>query len=247
MDDIIGILGELGLNPLEIKVFLLILELGSSTVVNLAKAGELKRTNLYNVLDSLEQLGLVSETYVGSTRYFQASPYALLRNEKEKKRKLGKNIEMIEDILPSLEAMCLENASSPKVRYFKGKSGVASLLDQILQNESFDAFFNPRVASEMYPKVIGDFLKKTNENKFKIRELLVQNSETKEYLASINNPNYEYRLLPKKFEIKSDTLLFGDKVTFISYQVDTIGIVIESKDIVQSQKMAFEIMWESLG
>jgi len=134
----------------------------------------------------------------------------------------------------------------PKVRYFQGKTGIAHFLDQILKQESFDAYFNPATVSKIYPDIIDSFLKQGNKQKQIIRELIVQNKETKKYTEKIKNPQHQYRLLPKKYNIDSDTIIFDNKLALISYTNGAFGILIESPEIVKSQKMAFEIMWNTI-
>ena len=52
-------LGKFGLSENEQEVYLLLLKRGWSTALQLARAGKVKRTTLYRVLETLAQKGLV--------------------------------------------------------------------------------------------------------------------------------------------------------------------------------------------
>ena len=247
MKDILKTLEALELSRQEARLYLLLIEFGSSPVGTLARKGEIKRTNLYNTLEKLSQKGVVSEYQKGHVRYFQAAePEKLIKIQKQKKRNLEKSIKNLKEILPSLEAIKNPMVAPPKVRYFEGKSGLEKLLDQILTNESFDAYFNTESAYNTFPKVVAGFLESGNQLKLPIREIMVNNKGAKQYIKKIQNPNHHYKLLPKDKMIYTDTLIYGNKVAFISYVGHTFGVVIESEDMVQSQKIAFEMMWNNL-
>ncbi len=247
MKDILATLQELDITLAEAKIFLLLVELGGSPVSTLARKAGAKRTNLYNLLEKLSQKGLVSEMQRGGMRYFQAvEPQKLISLQEQAKRKVERSIENLRDIIPSLEAIKNPMSAPPKVRYFQGEEGLGKLLDQILSNESFDAYFNPEVAHKAFPKIVGGFLESGNQQQLPIREIMVNNTGAKEYIKKISNPNHQHKLLPQGEVIYSDTLIYGNQVAFISYVGHAFGVVIESEDIVRSQKMAFEMMWKSL-
>jgi hypothetical protein len=48
------------------------------------------------------------------------------------------------------------------------------------------------------------------------------------------------------FNFDADTEIYGNKVALISYRENFMGVIIESKEISQMQRSAFELMWNSL-
>lgn len=248
MKDILSTLQEFGLTLLEAKLFLLLTELGSSPVSALARKAGVKRTNLYNILEKLSQKGLVTEYERSNVKYFQAiEPKKLIDLQEQEKRNIESNIKNLQEIIPSLEAVKNPMAAPPRVQYFQGEVGLGKLLDQILSNESFDAYFNPEIAYNAYPKVVSHFLESGNQKQLPIREIMTNTQGNQEYIKKINNINHQYKLLARGRTLYSDTIIYGNKVSFLSYTGHSFGVVIESEDIVQSQKLAFEIMWESLS
>ena len=65
-------LKEFGLNNKETDVYLACLELGESSVNEIAIKSNIKRTTIYDILESLIKKGLISQTQRGSKRKFFA-------------------------------------------------------------------------------------------------------------------------------------------------------------------------------
>jgi sugar-specific transcriptional regulator TrmB len=78
----------LGLNDVDIKVYLSLLKLGAAPASDIAKRAEIPRASVYDILERLEQEGLVSYSVKDFKKYFSPSgPRQLLKllNIKRKK------------------------------------------------------------------------------------------------------------------------------------------------------------------
>ena len=122
---------EIGFTERETKVYIALLELGSSTIGPIANKTRIQPSKVYETLDRLIDKGLVSYVIISKTKHFQASaPKEILNLIEERKRKF-------KDILEELEL---------KQHYSKSKQ-IAVV------NEGFKAFkamFN-RIADEIKP------------------------------------------------------------------------------------------------
>ena len=54
----------------------------------------------------------------------------------------------------------------------------------------------------------------------------------------------ESRLIPGEFDFHVDILIYDDKVAITSLR-EKFGVLIESKDMAESQRRIFDIIWES--
>src|SRR3989344_459723 len=98
------ILQEIGLTDSEIKVYLALLELGSSKKGPIVKKSGITSSKVYEVVDKLIKKGMASYVTKDGVRYFNAAPPSRIKdylNEKEAQLK-EQEIELNE-ILPSLE------------------------------------------------------------------------------------------------------------------------------------------------
>ncbi|MCA9324934.1 hypothetical protein KDA23_02595, partial [Candidatus Saccharibacteria bacterium] len=66
------VITELGLTPNEVSVYLAALSLGPSSVAHIARAAELERANVYRVIDSLQNHGLMSISIDGLKKKYAA-------------------------------------------------------------------------------------------------------------------------------------------------------------------------------
>lgn len=245
--DPLSLLKQLGFTKQESDVFLLLLELGASPVSTIALRGRMKRTNLYNILAKLIERGLVTEFLKGRVRYFQATgPKKLLSIQEQQKKKLEQNISSLREMLPIFEAMKNPSLDKPRVKFYQGKDGIETLLMEILNKESFCAYFNPDAAYDVFPYSVEEFLVEGAKKKLHIRELVVSGKTTKTYTSHIKNPNHQYKILPKEFQFETDNFIFGNSVVFISYREEQIAVMIESADIARTQRVAFDLMWKAI-
>jgi len=67
------LLNEAGLSDKEAKAYLAILEMGSSTIKPISARAGIKRTSVYNFIDHLIELGLVSKSILRGRTYYQAT------------------------------------------------------------------------------------------------------------------------------------------------------------------------------
>ena len=65
MATLLKILQNLGIQEKQAKVYLACLELGSATIQELAQKSKVKRTSIYNFLEELKNLGLITEIKEG--------------------------------------------------------------------------------------------------------------------------------------------------------------------------------------
>ena len=70
---------------------------------------------------------------------------------------------------------------------------------------------------------------------------------TREILSQAQSTLREIKVVPNEnFKFSADTEIYGNKVALISHSENFMGVIIESKEISQMQRMAFEIMWNAL-
>src|SRR3989344_1559343 len=120
----ISTLKEAGLTEGEIKVYLALLELGSSTTGPIIDKSKISRSIIYQILEKLMQKGLVSSITKEKTRYFQAAePIKILEYVDEREKLFLENKKKIEELLPELISKQLSSKKSETNMYF-GYKGI---------------------------------------------------------------------------------------------------------------------------
>ncbi len=101
-----GDLELLGLNRSEAKVYLALLELGSSTSGVITDKAQVSPSKIYWVLEKLLQKGLASYILKGKTKFYSAaSPQKLGDYLEEERRKIDEKGEALKGLLPELVSL----------------------------------------------------------------------------------------------------------------------------------------------
>ncbi len=230
---------ELGLNEREIKVYVCLIKEGELTATKIANFTKINRTTVYLELDNLIEKGLANFIIKDSKKYFNATPpEKLLDILEERKRKLKNVVTELNNLKKSPEKV--------GVRYFEGKEGVKNLyLDVMKEDKDVFVFGGTGIGFKTfkyyYPQIYRQY-----ENK-KFRGKMIVNSGTEKDFEIYKKFNVEVRHVPKGYDSKVTTIVYGDKVALQSLQEDNIYfLLIEDKNLAMSYRNTFNFMWESL-
>ncbi len=230
---------DLGLTPGEAKVYLALLELGSTKVGPVVKKSEVAQSNVYWILERLKEKGLVSYTVKSKIKYFQAaSPKFLLEYLQNKQKALAEQEKLLHSFLPKLLAI-EEQSPKQEVEVFTGTKGLRSAYEKLLEEgEELLHFYEHKKeyakVSDLFYFNIMDILKKVP----------AKGIVNKAYKSSsvIKKANFvSYRFV--SFPIPGNIEFCADKVLIISWKKPIVGILIHSESIVGSLKTYFNAVW----
>lgn len=123
-------LRKLGLKEKEVKVYLAGLELGPSSVQDIAKMVKITRPTIYEIIKKLKEKGLFAEVKQKGKRVFVAqSPERILGILRTQKREIEEREREFIRIIAVLEAKYSKEKG--EIKLFKGKEGLKAL-DEIL-------------------------------------------------------------------------------------------------------------------
>ena len=113
-------LQDIGLNEKEAIVYLSLLAVDNSSVLDIAKKTGLNRSTTYVILESLSKKGLVSETNIGKKTHYQAEPPERLETYVERQKIiLDENSRRLKDIIPQIKSVQRGGGEKPVVQYFE--------------------------------------------------------------------------------------------------------------------------------
>ena len=224
---------KLGLSLNEARVYLAIVEHGSSKAGKIAKSVEIERSSCYQALNSLVNKGLVSYAIVGKTKYFQAtSPKRFAERIKEQES-------IAEEIIPQLYERHKHTKQTGQVRLFKGKKGIQSVLMDIVREGKPNRIFGGEgQLEESMPTFKKIFVRDLKHNKIKIKELIRRDREDK------LNFDREVKLLPSSVKSPVVTNIYGNKISLIIWTDEPEAIIIENKEAAESYRNIFDFMWD---
>src|SRR3989344_6820455 len=232
---------DYGLRPKQAKVYLATLEVGSGPILKIASQAGLARSTTEIVLVSLLEKGLVSSFKKKRVRYFSADdPHTIVSSLKEKTT-------IMERALPKFMAVYGSKKSRPTVRFYEGKKGMKIILDEILNEaERLISFGSPAdlfATLEDFP----EFVKKRVELKIPVKVIMRDSPKARERKALAPQQLREVRLMSEDYEYHGLFYIWNDKIAMFSFGEDLSAIVIESKELTEMQKAAFNFMWDNLS
>lgn len=235
-----------GLSEKEARIYLTVLELGTSIASTIARRAELNRVTVYTILEDLKGDGIVNETTKEGVKYYSViSPDILLKQLEQK-------YESFKEKVPELLAMSEKFGSRPKLNFYEWVKWLKSLYEQVLnhKNDIFAFLSDDDIVPELESYLNNVFLKKRIE-KWIHASVIVSNKE--------NNVNYIKNGKNKKLTtlkiatdeliwIRWEIILFGeDSVACALYgENELVGYIIKSSQFYNSLKSIFMFIWNHL-
>jgi sugar-specific transcriptional regulator TrmB len=243
-DGIKQILANYGLSDKEVKIYLALLTNGNATAKELSFLTKIKRTSIYPLAEKMVAkgiLGIYQAKY--GTHYIATSPRSLMS-------RLDKIKNDLTTALPQLEA--LENKKSnnePEVKFYKGKDGYISILDDSLADNAGDILYFGSaddlndVISESYA---NRYIKKRVQQNIKFLQI-VRPDEFSKTSAKIDTRELrQTKFIPENFKFSGNKVIFKDKVAFFSSKKELASLVIKSADMAEMERKNFMLLWEKL-
>ncbi|MEW5897115.1 MAG: helix-turn-helix domain-containing protein [Nanoarchaeota archaeon] len=236
-------LERIGLLKNDRIVYLALLELGSATVSTLVKKTGLHRSYVYDILDKLIDLGLVSFTIKNSKKFFNVeNPERIIRIVEGEKEKVEKDREELSKILPRLIQKQRTALEKQEARVFMGKEGIKSILEEVLNvGKDFVGFGAEGKFKEIFKRYFMNWQKRRVEKK--IRYKIIYNMKLLGQRPTKEQKLVQAKFLPEKYEFPATTIIYGDKVAILLWDKSPIGFVLESKEVVKSFLSYFDVLW----
>lgn len=241
--DNISLLRELGLNEKVAKVYLAILELGSSTILPISQKSGVKRTSIYNFIEELITLGFVTKSVLRGRAHFQASPPQKIVDLQKSRLKHA------EQALPELMGLFNALPSKPRVTYFEGKEQMKNIVKEELNCKREACYIWP--GSETTEMVGGaSFMNEIDREriakKIQIRSIRTHSPAENLYELSKNGPKFlrEIRFGSDYHSAMGMGLYDTGKVSFFGSALEPFGLLIESVELFEMLSTLFGLYWE---
>lgn len=236
------VLEELGLSESEAKVYLALIETGSTLAGPIIKKTGLHRGTTYQILQRLKEKGLVSSVIKGKKQYFEAvNPERLMDVLKEKQDKLS-------EILPTLKARLESSKEKQEVTVYSGVKGIRSVMDKMLEELNPNGEYYDFGVSGLFRDIMREYwdIWQKKKKKYKIKSYVIFNRKLKEENPNLLKDYYgEARFHPKEYSSITDTMIYRDTIIlFIWTAKPPIAIVIKNEDNAESYKNQFKLMWK---
>ena len=233
-----------GLSEKAARLYKAGLEIGETTLLELAKRARIKRTTAYYILDELIDLGAFQELKRAKRQYLRpCEPSQLLKRARER-------LYAFEEALPELDKLVLSHYKKPGVYFFHGPSGFKAVWDRIFESregyriitegENFLDF-----VSEKY--IVDEIIKAKRIRKLHSMQLIVDSPYARTIVRKDPTENRVSKFLPKGHELPYTEVIGDDFTALISPRPDDMIIVIESTALAKTRRAYFDMLWRAIS
>lgn len=224
---------ELGLTDNESKVYLALLELGPSMAGDISKKTGIHRRNIYDITGRLIEKGLIGYIVKNNRRLFEAAnPERFEQILEEKQEILGDNMKFLQELYDS-------SKEKQETNFYTGTEGLKTVFqDQLIDNKDKEILIlgASNEASSVLPFYFKWYDEDRKKNKIKVR--LIASEKMKKI------PLSDVRYIPSKYANPLAINIYKDKVAIILWKKTPIAIVIKEKEVANSYRQYFELMWK---
>ncbi len=225
-------LEQAGLTKTESKVYLALIDLGSSRAGLITRKTGVHRRNVYDAIERLIQKGLVSYIKENNVRLYEAvEPERLLEIVKEKEQNIN-------SVLPELQARFNFVQKKKETVFYRGKQALKSIFDdQIREGKEILVLGACPFAKDIIKYYFSKYDLQRKNKKIKVKAIFTKK-------ADYQIPLSEVKYLPQQFDSPSATNIYGDKVAIILWTEEPFAILIHQKEIADAYRNYFNIMWK---
>jgi sugar-specific transcriptional regulator TrmB len=237
-----SLLIRIGLTRNEATLYLLLLETGTMPAGALIKKIGMHRTAVYDLLDRLQEKGLVSSVVIDTVRQFKAiDPSQLLDYLDERQELLETHKEELKEALPRLRAL-QKPVVSLEATLFKGKRALKTLADEaIASGQPFFIYGAEGKFKELLPVYYSIFHKKRLQRRIPIK--IIYRESVRRHKREKELRLFSARYIPDEHETPATTWIYGNTVLIIVWGSQPVITRIVSDEVARSYRSNFSLLW----
>lgn len=244
----VRVMEEIGLTSAEIRVYLALLELGSSSTGKIIINSKVARSKVYELLERLKEKGLVTEAIKNSTRIFQAEdPERILDYIKKREESFKNKEKEFREILPILKSRA-QYTEKQEAKVYTGLEGVKTFLRGVLQElekgeEYLAMTFADQSINESIIQIFQSFHRQRAEKGIKAKILVnIDNKDVRKKMNFSNTGFYEFRTT--KRHLPTGHSIFNDTVAIFNWGKIPRVFVIVCKENAEQYRKHFYDEWK---
>ncbi len=243
-----GALEEIGLTEGEAKVYLTLLETGTSTTGAIVKGSGISASKVYQILDRLAKKGLVGHAKKEGVMHFQAAePKRILDYLEEKESELLDKKQKIIAEMPQLELKQSIGATKRTAEIFEGKKGVMNLFSNILDDLKREEEYFVIGAGLGFEEIPGmwDFFQNyhTERAKHGIKVNMLANYSYKNRIVPATKMRGDVKFLPEELVTNLQITFYKKKSFIVLWSKEPVAFLIHNPEIVNGFRAYFDLLW----
>ncbi len=247
-------LNKLGLTDHEARLYLVLNQIGPSTILNLSRQSGINRTKVYRIIESMQKVGIIEEIIDQHKKLIKAvstDTLELLIKEKEAK------VKYLRDTFPAISSLISgqKQTSQPgtKVLFYRGAQGVRQQVWNTLKSKGELLGYSYRPLSELIGKYYEQWYEEWIKRNLKMRDIYSDSYLAGKKLVNqkadsliLKSENIISRYIPAKILNITHQMDIYDEIVSIYhwYEGEVFGVEIYNEYVASLQKQLFEVVWK---
>lgn len=243
------ILTQISLSPNQAVVYEYLLKNGEIAAGQIIKNTPIKRGVVYNALEELVNKDLAVKKIKNKIALFSPNhPDKLKQYLEQQEKEIAKAKNSLEANLPALISDFNLISGQPGIRIYEGKAGLIKVLFDSLSSQTEILTYADIEGMEEYLGRDNDkYVTKRKKLNLKKRGIVADTPYAREYLKNYDHSVTNIRFIDgKKYPLFLEMEIYDNKISFMTFSRERlIGAIIENKEIYQTQKSIFEMIWKN--
>lgn len=242
------LLQEIGLSKSQAKTYLRLIEKGELSPPEVAKLTGETRSNAYMILQKLEELGLIEKLEkTKKITYQPLNPVALERLAGERRQATAKIENQIKQLMPQFLSYFYSFTEKPGIRLLQGEEGLKEIYTDTLRTKR-DIYF---LRTPSKAQILGDnFFTRYKQKRADLgitAHAFTKDTVFARQVAKDDKINKMIRtwIKPEDYTAPVEINVYGDKVAFLVFGEDVMGVIIQSAPIAESMRQVFRMLRKS--
>lgn len=238
------LLQQLGLTASQAKTYLTLIEKGELAPPALARLTGETRSNTYMILQKLEELGLVEKMNQAKKISYQPTSPVALESLAEKHRRDSVTVEQqVKHSMPQMLSYFYAFTEKPGIRLLQGLEGLKEIYTDTLRTKQ-DVYFM-RTPKEV--EFLGDdFFERYKTRRAKLG-ITTHAFTPGPPSAQKSAGDKAYKMIrtwmnPRDYDAPVEVNVYGDKVGFLVYGEEIMGVIVQNKHIAESMRQIFTML-----
>lgn len=236
------VLQDNGFTEKEAKIYLAALELSNAPASSIARYASENRITVYTILKDLCKKWIANEMTKNKIKYYTVlEPNQLMQLHETKARRLKES-------LPELLAIVNKGGTKPKVYFYEWLEGLKRGYEDVLSSKGtiYALLWVQHIEPKLKEYLDNEYIPKRVKAKVFAKVIVPYSKDNAEY-AKKDKTSFRKTLMIKEkiFAMESEINLYGkNKVLIAMFSKNEMsGLIIESKNLYNSLKTIFELLW----
>jgi sugar-specific transcriptional regulator TrmB len=256
--NMIEIFEKLGLSSEESQIMQSIIKNGPQTILQISRTTNIKRTNVYRIVEQLESNGYVFKKVGNGSNTYAPLSLLYLNQKIEEKEAEAKSLQSLFKLSKNdLQQYYSRNINNIGANYYNGSEEVKQLIWNSLStnNKEIKSFGYRSLKTAVGMKFMAQWW---NESIMRgITHIMIANPETyiekknadkDEKIKYIKSPanQFQKRVLPiTDLEITTETFIYNNTYSIIQWSDDDVfGVEIINDSIRRQEEQVFDFLWK---